>query len=566
MINLDQQPNSPQQRVVNTDLMKFIPPNAQIVVEFGCGAGNLGAQYKKINPFCRYIGIEVDKEAARLAASRLDVVVTASLEELDLNKVAPDGVDCLVYDNVLTQLKDPWGMLKNHARHLREEGQAIAAIPNIQHWSVLLNLLAGKWDYQQQGLMNINNLRHFTFDSIRQLFTDAGLHVHDIRAIGQLSPQFEEIQKSLAPVLAELGVDQSIFRNRSGALQYIVRAAKKQPTKRVLVQSLLGETLVCSRVRITEPDAFMATIPGVRIVEQTKQASLALANSEEDKIFIWQRVWPNSAEQQKQLLQRGYLILAEIDDDPMRWADYHQKDNFFAFRAAHAVQTSTEALAGFLRNFNPNVAVIPNQVAVLPAPREPRREYPLTLLFGAINREEDWKPIISTLNGLLAEYKDTVTVKVIYDRQFYDALTTPYKEFIPLSPYGAYIQTLSSADIAILPLENTRFNSMKSDLKFLECASCSVAALSGATVYSNTILPGETGLIYRSSAEFGLHLRTLIENHELRSTLVSKAYAWVRENRLLCRHYQARYQWYTSLLDKLPALTEDLLQRVPELR
>ena len=68
------------------------------------------------------------------------------------------------------------------------------------------------------------------------------------------------------------------------------------------------------------------------------------------------------------LLEHGYLIIAEFDDDPLHFADL-VKSNFFALRSCHGVQTTTEPLAEVLREYNPNVQVFPNQLAILPPPR-----------------------------------------------------------------------------------------------------------------------------------------------------------------------------------------------------
>ncbi len=70
---------------------------------------------------------------------------------------------------------------------------------------------------------------------------------------------------------------------------------------------------------------------------------------------------------------------------------------------------------------------------------------------------------------------------------FFDALETPHKVFEPLASYGRYHELLHEADLALLPLEPTRFNEHKSDLKFLECGAHGVAALASVTVYGRTI-------------------------------------------------------------------------------
>lgn len=211
------------------------------------------------------------------------------------------------------------------------------------------------------------------------------------------------------------------------------------------------------------------------------------------------------------------------------------------------------------------MAVFPNHLACLPPPRTWTESGPIALFFGALNRESDWKPIVPALNRVLADHADKLAVHIIHDRQFFDALRTEAKTFEPFCPFEQYEKILRRCDIALLPLEPTRFNSMKSDLKFLECAAQSVAVLASPTVYAGTIVDMETGLIYRSIEEFEARLRRLIADPEMRHSLAGNAYRWVRENRLQALHYRRRAEWYFHLCDSLPRLNEQLRQRVPEL-
>src|SRR5262249_25680267 len=135
----------------------------------------------------------------------------------------------------------------------------------------------------------------------------------------------------------------------------------------------------------------------------------------------------------------------------------------------------------------------------------------------------------------------------------------------PYCPYARYEELLHGCDIGLLPLEPTRFNEMKSDLKWLECAAHGVVALASPTVYGRSIVAGETGLIYHSVEEFEGQLRELIGNRSWRQRIAGQAYEWVKHKRLLSQHYRARYQWYLQMLDRLPQLTEELRLRVPEL-
>jgi len=336
----------------------------------------------------------------------------------------------------------------------------------------------------------------------------------------------------------------------------------------LLVQTLLLSRMCSDVIRVYEPDDMLKTIPGVRTVSAVGTADLNAGRPGEDKVFIWQRQrlnYPEDLTKQRELLRRGYLIVAEIDDDPLFWPE-HAENQFVTFRSAHCVQTSTEYLAGILREFNPNVGVFPNQIASLPPLRRFQQDRPPTIFFGAFNREKDWEPIMPALNQVLADYREQVKVVVVYDKLFFDRLQFANKQFIPLCPYEQFLQILSNVDIALLPLLDTRFNRCKSDLKFIQCAARGAVVLASPTVYADSVADGETGFIYENGMQFAHRLQQLIEDSALRQKMAIRAYEWVKKNRMLWQHYEKRYEWYQAMLRRLPELNRQLLERMPELR
>ena len=56
----------------NPDLLRLIAPTSTQIIEIGCGSGALAREFKRINPACHYLGIDIDEEYARLANRHCD--------------------------------------------------------------------------------------------------------------------------------------------------------------------------------------------------------------------------------------------------------------------------------------------------------------------------------------------------------------------------------------------------------------------------------------------------------------------------------------------------------------
>ena len=249
------------------------------------------------------------------------------------------------------------------------------------------------------------------------------------------------------------------------AVQYLVRRSHCGSAAPMLIWTLVGST-IASEVRVKEPLDFLATIPGVRSPERTglQYDELKQTWPGEEKVFIQQRViipLHDHLNLQRQLIANGYLIVAELDDDPWHFAEL-VNTNFLALKGCHCVQTTTEVMAETIREFNPHVAVFPNQIAspTTKAVGADRRLFisPADALFRRLNREADWAPDIQALNNVLSRHGSRVRVQAVYDRAFY-GLATPYKFFEPLCPYDRYHELLGEADIAFLPLAPTDLTS-----------------------------------------------------------------------------------------------------------
>jgi 2-polyprenyl-3-methyl-5-hydroxy-6-metoxy-1,4-benzoquinol methylase len=155
------------------------------VLELGCGAGGTGRAALEAGKASRYVGIELSPAAAAEAAKHLSEVLVGDVEALDLTALH-GGFDALIISEVLEHLTDPWTTLCRLAQCLKPGGRVYASSPNVAHWTVIRGLLAGRFDYDEKGVMDRTHLRWFTPQSYGELFRSAGFEVLEVRPVTPL--------------------------------------------------------------------------------------------------------------------------------------------------------------------------------------------------------------------------------------------------------------------------------------------------------------------------------------------------------------------------------------------
>ena len=136
-------------------------------------------------------------------------------------------VDCLVFADALEHMIDPWGVLARLSRWVRDGGQVLACIPNVQHYSMLVSLLQRPMGIPgRNGCPTALDLRFFTLPGIQDLFARAGLHVFEIVPRWWPDAEFDRFQQLMAPVVRALGIDASTFAVQTRAVQYLVRSVR----------------------------------------------------------------------------------------------------------------------------------------------------------------------------------------------------------------------------------------------------------------------------------------------------------------------------------------------------
>jgi 2-polyprenyl-3-methyl-5-hydroxy-6-metoxy-1,4-benzoquinol methylase len=167
------------------EMLEFVPEGVKSVLEIGCGTGAFGALVKQQRG-CRYTGVELMEKAASQARSQLDEVIVANIEHSSL-PFPLASFDCLVCNDVLEHLVDPWLSLRALTKYLQPGGYVVASLPNVRFSEVVKDLVFRKrWEYKEQGVLDRTHLRFFTESSMRALFESTGLEILQLKGINAI--------------------------------------------------------------------------------------------------------------------------------------------------------------------------------------------------------------------------------------------------------------------------------------------------------------------------------------------------------------------------------------------
>lgn len=219
--------------------------------------------------------------------------------------------------------------------------------------------------------------------------------------------------------------------------------------------------------------------------------------------------------------------------------------------ASHLVTTTTEALAGVYRKFNPNVVVLPNVVPdwLVDVPMAPEGNEPLVMGYTGsashLNDYLEWSPV---LEAWMRRNSPRTVLR-------YWGLSSrpegmPRSWVAEVNPWvkqtDEYLRGLRM-DVGVAPLLDTVFNRGKSGIKAVEYAALGIpAVVADLKQYRDVVVPGETGFLARSKKEWLDALNALWDDKALRARMGLVAREHVRHN-FLASH--AAPEWERAYME-----------------
>lgn len=160
---------------VREDILPYLDSSCRDVLEIGCGRGATGTLLQN-RLGCRVTGVELNPVVATAAARHLHRVVVGDILEVD-----PGGpYDAVVACELFEHLTEGELFLARLRSWLRPGGRAVLSVPNVGHYSVVEDLLAGRWDYLPVGLLCSTHFRFFTRRTLEDIIRAAGFTAFEV--------------------------------------------------------------------------------------------------------------------------------------------------------------------------------------------------------------------------------------------------------------------------------------------------------------------------------------------------------------------------------------------------
>tara|TARA_Y100001968_G_scaffold150815_1_gene137987 strand:- start:1938 stop:2654 length:717 start_codon:yes stop_codon:yes gene_type:complete len=209
------------------EILSRVPDNPGRVLDVGCGNGMVGSAIKDKYPNSQVIGIEFSKEAAGLAADKLDDVWRINLNELSSDDIHGE-FDVIICADVIEHLLDPQSCLQILHSKLTQNGIVILSIPNVGHWSVVLPLLIkDRFTYTDQGLLDKTHLHLFTYTEIKIMLSACNFKILSTNLNILKQRPTENILNNLLKFISESGGNVEFSKSILDAYQFIIVATPK---------------------------------------------------------------------------------------------------------------------------------------------------------------------------------------------------------------------------------------------------------------------------------------------------------------------------------------------------
>jgi len=153
-------------------------PAQSKVLDVGAASGTLARMCQ--NKTLRLFGVEPNPTWAKMAAPLYEKMWICSISDLDEQHLS--GYDVVILADILEHLPNPEVILQKLVEQQAPGTTFIVSVPNIANLWIRLNLLIGRFEYTDRGILDRTHVRFFTRRSFVNMVRNSGLEMISIQA------------------------------------------------------------------------------------------------------------------------------------------------------------------------------------------------------------------------------------------------------------------------------------------------------------------------------------------------------------------------------------------------
>lgn len=233
------------------------------ILDVGCGVGYIGRVIKEQQK-CDIDGIDIDKTALEIAKKYYDQTYLMKIGD-ETDKTFTNFLknskkyDCIICGDIIEHLADPGYIISILVKKLTPNGRILVSIPNIAHIDVVANLINGRFNYGETGILDNTHLRFWTESSFYDFIENINEHYKTT-----LSPKL--IGKTVVehPILdtryfhkicgEEIFTFQNIFELKKTERPVIPHLSKKDNYRDIIVAIDVKNDLAEAKTQLAEKD------------------------------------------------------------------------------------------------------------------------------------------------------------------------------------------------------------------------------------------------------------------------------------------------------------------------
>lgn len=165
------------------EMLNYVPSSASNILEIGCGAGSFASLLKSQRPSVELWGLDIQAGCCDEMKMIFKEYIHGNFENDDI-QLPLDYFDCVIMNDVLEHLYDPWKVLNKIKQYLHSDGYITLSVPNMRYYNILVDLIFNKrWSYVDKGVLDKTHIRFFTKNSLESMLTECGYRIVSVDGI-----------------------------------------------------------------------------------------------------------------------------------------------------------------------------------------------------------------------------------------------------------------------------------------------------------------------------------------------------------------------------------------------